>query len=404
MEDGKRCAVLVDKLTKRVSIIPTAALKAARSPMALMQFDETKTDVIADDWSEEDAKRYARMNMTDKYNTDKPIADAARATGRYPYAEMPDKEYDALFHRMDKKEYLAKVGDVKEREEAEMAAVIAARKEDDRVRELDCTGLKILYLYGYGTSAMLCEREQLAGLKATFPNATIDVLEGFHPLTERKHLVCIEDNHPTLLSLWRSKTPLYCHAYHECPPSDPADFTAQYSTAQQVQYAKPSKADMEAAVAKTAEHMVANGGFHAVIGFSCGGEIVAQLIGKLAEINDKVTTPTSFVGIFGSRCLYPKYGSPLEGRLPPGLKAVHVHGTKDDEDAFRKDAKGNKDILFDQEEFAKLWSDAGIQVSTMIFDGGHEVPKLNRQHDTVYLPMKRALGWPFDSAPTGTLT
>ena len=48
------------------------------------------------------------------------------------------------------------------------------------MRELDCTGLKILYLYGYGTSAMLCEREQLAGLKATFPN--VDDIEMMPPL------------------------------------------------------------------------------------------------------------------------------------------------------------------------------------------------------------------------------
>ena len=34
--------------------------------------------------------------------------------------------YEALFHRMDKKEYVSKVGAVKEREEAEKAAVIAA--------------------------------------------------------------------------------------------------------------------------------------------------------------------------------------------------------------------------------------------------------------------------------------
>lgn len=373
MDEEKRCCVLVDKVTKRISIMSADCLRMARMPTALMKFDPTKTDIIFEDCSEDDAKLYARMNSKDKYMAEKPVADAARAAGKYPYQGMDGKEYDAMFHRMDKAEYLQKVGAVKAAEEAEKAAEVASRKEDQRVRDSDCTGLKILYLYGYGTSEMLCEREQLAGLKEVFPNATIDVLEGFHQLTERKHFVCIEDNHPNLLSLWHAKTPLFCHAFHECPPSDPDDFTIQTCKGQSLQYAKPTKADMDAAVEKTAAHIVQSGGYQAVIGFSCGGEVVAQLIGKLAEINDQVATPTTFVGIFGSRCLYPKYGSPLNGRLPAGLKAVHIHGRRDDEDAFKVDKHGNKERLYDQQEFARLWAAAGIDTQTMLFDGGHEV-------------------------------
>ena len=64
--EDKFC-VLVDRETKRTSIITAAAYRAACLPTALLKFDPSKTIVIADDFSEEDAKRYARMNNPDAY-------------------------------------------------------------------------------------------------------------------------------------------------------------------------------------------------------------------------------------------------------------------------------------------------------------------------------------------------
>jgi hypothetical protein len=471
-EEEKRCCVLVDRATKRVSILPASFLKVARMPTAIMKFDETKTEIIAEDWPEEDAKRYARLNMKDKFMASVAQAREARERGAYPYAQMPQAEYDALFHRMTKEEYEAKRGAVIEQEEAAEAAKRAAQKADVEDRAKDCSGLKILFLYGCARASahpepvlllLSLSAPQLTQLLPSCPltapscslrphrrhveaalrtradcRAARDVPQRHDrhprglPPTDRAQaprvhrgqppepvqpvevrtaappaartrpraaVIACAHAHPHLrVRPRRSNTPLYCYAYHETPPTADDDFTIQTCKAQDgLRYAKPALADMDAACARVAEHMIAAGGYHAVMGFSCGGEIVAHLIGKLAEVNAKARIPTTMVALFGVRCLYKKYGSPLEGPLPAGLKAIHVHGSKDDEDAFQDD------ILADQAEFESRFKAAGVEMQKVIFDGGHAMPKLTLMHDTVYLPMKRFFNWsPGESAATGS--
>lgn len=387
-ESEEMFAVLLDKETKRVSILPARALAAMRLPTALLRFDATTTTIIADDFSKADAQRYARVNTPDPMMTTEQEAREGRARGSAPYAQMPSADFEHLFHRMTKEEFLDRLAGIKEDENAEAEAKRLEREAEAALRKSDCTGLKVLFLYGYGNSKALVEREQVQPLKDIFPNATIDVLEGNLQLTKREHLACIEDNHPNLLRLWKDGgVPLYCYAYHEVPPASKDDQTIQTCKGQKLQYAKPTLMDTEAACERVAAHMIANGGYHAIFGFSCGGEIVSMLLGKLAEVNDKAAVKTTMVGLFGVRCLYDKYGSPLEGRLPAGLKVVHVHGCKDNEDAR------SVDLLADQAEFKERLAAVGLECATMVFDGGHEMPKLNPSYDRVYTPMKRFFAW-----------
>lgn len=245
-----------------------------------------KWDLIADDFTEEEANRYVRLNWKDRLFTPYEQAKDDRARGLVPYVDMTDDEFEALFYRMTKEEYLEAARPEVEKEAAEKAAKEAHLKEQSRMRNLDCTGVKVLYLYGYGQSAMLVEAKVLNGIKQMLPNAQVEVLEGFVRLTERKMYANIEDNNIALTRMGvHEGVPLYCYAPIEVPPVDPNDFTAYVCENQGVRFAKPAHADMQKAVDKTVEHIVRQGGYDLIMGFSCGGEVVSMVMGRLEEIN-----------------------------------------------------------------------------------------------------------------------
>jgi hypothetical protein len=358
--------------------------------------------LIADDFSEEDANRYAKMNYKDRMMATYPVAIDARKRGHTPYVEMSDEEFEALFHRMTKEEYFDALPGLLKREQEEEEAKKKERADEFALRERDSTGLRILYLYGYGNNKILAETKQLKGMKTIFPGATIDVLEGPIELTGpggigRRFMANIEDNNPDLLYMARqdSSMVLRCYCPIEQPPEDPKDRTIQYCKAQKkLPYAKASKKEMDKAVDWVAEQIVSAGGYDMIAGFSCGGEVVSVLIGKLAEINRKVRTPTRFVTLFGVRNLYFKYGSPLKGELPSDLKVILVHGSRDDEDLLPKtlkdeDNEGN--IFYDLDLFKEQFDEVGVPYLECVFDGGHMLPEYVHafNEDHVYVPMKK---------------
>jgi hypothetical protein len=103
-----RCCILVDRVSRRIIVYPADFLTNPR-----FQIDESSTEIIFEDCSEEEALRYKTMHHEGKgYHQlmcAKPAADEARERGQAPYAQMSQDEYDALFHRMSKQEFLNKV-------------------------------------------------------------------------------------------------------------------------------------------------------------------------------------------------------------------------------------------------------------------------------------------------------
>ena len=379
-ESDKKWTVLCHADSKLLSTGPSMGMKP-----------HGKWELIADDFTEEDADRYVRMNWKDRYFTEYENAKIDRERGLTPYAEMSEQEFENLFYRMTKTEYWQKCGAVKREEEIEKAKEQAEKQAKQALRNLDCTGLKVLYLYGYGNSAVLAKRAQLKGFEEIFQGAEVEILEGFVQLTERRLMANIEDNNPDLVRMMQQKSMnLYCYAPIEVPPENPeTDPTVAYCRTQDLQYAKASKAEMDKAVMKVKEHTINKGGYHMVMGFSCGGEVCAQLVGELASINSQVSIPTTYVGLFGTRCLYAKYGNPLKD-VPAGTRVAIVHGKADDEDMI-KEAKG--DTLYDAELFKKEFNAAGCSTIMCVFHGRHEMPELDLMNDYVYLPMKALLDW-----------
>jgi hypothetical protein len=376
--DTKWCA-LVHRTTKWISIGKSYAMAPDGTGYG-------KWDLISDQFTEQEANRYVRMNWKDRLFTPYEQAQENRTRGLVPYCKMDDEEFEALFYRMSLEEFMEAQKPEIEKEAREKAEKEAEFAEDMRLRKLDCKGFKVLYLYGYGNSSQLVEANQLKGLKQMLPNAQIETLEGFIRLTKRKSYANSEDNNPNLVRMGLHEgVALYCYAEIECPPEDPGDFTAHKCEAQGVMFAKAKKKDMEWAVKKTAQHIIDNGGYDLICGFSCGGEVVAQLIGKLSEINEKVARPTRAVAMFGTRCLYGKYGAPLDGPIPHGLKVGLVFGDMDDEE--RPDF--TEDNLWDMNEFHSKFEAAGIDSKRFVFGGKHEMPEYQPVSDPVHLPLKR---------------
>ena len=340
--------------------------------------------VVADDFSESDAERYVKLNWRDRYFTAYPQAVEDRKRGMYPYQDLNDEEFEALFYRMTKEEYLEAAVPERKKEEEEKAKELAAKREEARVTMIDCTGFKVLYLYGYGTSETLVKNGPLKELQKGLKGAQFDVLEGWHRLSKRSEFANIEDNHPELVKMsLQEGVPTFCYAPIEVPPRSEDDFTALLCKAQNIKFAKPALEDVEKAMDKIIEHIVEQGGYDMIMGFSCGGEIVSMLVGRLSEINKRAERPTKAITLMGTRCLYKKYGEPLDN-VPVGIKACIMHGHEDDEER----PPFTEDNYWDLKEFESKFKAAGMDVLTIKFDGVHETPIHMPTQDPVYVQWK----------------
>ena len=343
--------------------------------------------VVADDFTEDDANRYVKMNWRDRYFSAYPKAIEDRERGYYPYVDLDDDEFEALFYRMTKEEYLEKAQPVREQERRDAEAEKARKQEEVRIMMLECTGFKVLYLYGYANSEQLVRSGPIKDIEKSLKGAQIDVLEGWHQLSRRKDFANIEDNHPELVKMsLQEGVPAYCYAPIEVPPESEDDFTAYLCKAQNTRFAKASKKDVDKACDKVVEHVVKQGGYDMIMGFSCGGEIVAQLVGRLSEINRRADRPTKAITLMGTRCLYKKYGEPLDN-VPVGIKAAIIHGHEDDEER----PPWTEDNTWDMKEFESKFKAAGMDVLSIVFGGGHETPGWLPTDDPVYTPWKSFL-------------
>ena len=194
-------------------------------------------------------------------------------------------------------------------------------------------------------------------------------------LTEKKHFASVIDYSPQLVELGLSGTAGYDlegYGHIESPAEDPDNDPTCQTNCEGVKWAKMSKESMAYAVSKVKEKFLENDGYHAVIGFSQGGEVIQNFLNELPELNKRVTNKCKMFGLFGTRTYYKKYG-PLTAKFNPyEMKAFIAMGVNDDEDT--KDATRKTDNLWDLQEFAKLYSDHGCHVYTVTHQGGHEFP------------------------------
>jgi predicted esterase len=136
-----------------------------------------------------------------------------------------------------------------------------------------------------------------------------------------------------------------------------------------------SKTDMQSAVWYVAGFIEDKGGFDMVCGFSQGGEVIAELIKELPTLNSKLATPVRMLALFGTRNLYAKYGVPRI-RFNEGAMKAYVTMGRDDHDDQLDKADGQ-----DLQELVQIWSEAGMNVVSTTYEGGHEMPKTG---DPVY--------------------
>lgn len=111
----------------------------------------------------------------------------------------------------------------------------------------------------------------------------------------------------------------------------PHDKTARRAS-DGTEYAAPSCASLEAAVAHVRGLIVASGGYDMLVGFSQGGLVLAVLLKGILELNARTRVPVTRFAIFGTRELYSdKYGAPVFTLEPPlSIKGFFAHGRKDD--------------------------------------------------------------------------
>jgi len=88
--------------------------------------------IVATDFTEEDAKLYIRMNWKDM--TPKSVADGHRSWDHPKYKDYTEAEYDALWYRMTKAEFVksAPAARIAEAEAAEQEKIKAAEKAAER--------------------------------------------------------------------------------------------------------------------------------------------------------------------------------------------------------------------------------------------------------------------------------
>jgi dienelactone hydrolase len=360
------CYVMVHRETKWVEWGETKNVEGIKFDSAKGTGLVPKWDLIASDFTEDQARRFCRMHARDKFLTPYQQAIEDRKRGHTHLKEMTDDEFEALYYTMSKEEFLAAEKPVIEKEKQEKAKAEAEKEYQAKLNNLECQGFKCLYLYGFGNSVALTETGPIKGVRKMLPGAQVDIMEGWYQLTKRSQYASIEDANPQLVKMGlKEGVRLYCYAHIEVPPDDPDnDFTVLECKAQGIKAAKPRKKDVDRAVDKTAEYIIKNGGYDMVCGFSCGGEVTSMLFKKLQYINERAERPTRIVGVFGTRCLYGKYGNPCEeAPIPPGTKAFVVHGHKDDEER----PPWTQDNLWDVREFKAKWEAAGIDVCACVF-------------------------------------
>jgi len=248
--------------------------------------------------------------------------------------------------------------------------------------------LKILYLHGHSNNKEIGLR-QVEAVRGMWPfgHPIIDILEGNVDLTMKAHFASVIDYSPQLVELGLGGGPGYQlkgYGHIEAPAADPKNDPTAQTNCEGVTWAKMSKASMEFALDALEAHVVKEGGYDIILGFSQGGEVVQNLINRIQALNARVETKTAIIALFGTRIYFKKYGAitakfapaPEEGK-PCELKAFVVMGQKDDEDI--KDASRDTDNLWDLKEFRTAFEAAGIQVHTDTHPGGHEMPDIKMQ-------------------------
>ena len=268
-----------------------------------------------------------------------------------------------------------------------MEAEKARKQEEVRIMMLWCTGFKVLYLYGYANSEQLV-RSGPIWRHREIPQGGPDRRPGRMAPAQPPEGFCEHRGQPPRAGedVPPGGRGAYCYAPIEVPPESEDDFTAYLCKAQNTRFAKASKKDVDKACDKVVEHVVKQGGYDMIMGFSCGGEIVAQLVGRLSEINRRADRPTKAITLMGTRCLYKKYGEPLDN-VPVGIKAAIIHGHEDDEER----PPWTEDNTWDMKEFESKFKAAGMDVLSIVFGGGHETPGWLPTDDPVYTPWKSFL-------------
>ena len=258
------------------------------------------------------------------------------------------------------------------------------RKEEGRKQ------LRILYLHGHSNNKEIGVR-QVEAMRNMWPfgHPIIEILEGNVDLTTKAHFASVVDYSPQLVELGLAGGKGYQlkgYGHIEAPATDPKNDPTCQTNCEGVTWAKMSKASMDFALDALEKHVVKEGGYDMIVGFSQGGEVVQNLLNRLQAINEKVEHKTKVIALFGTRIYYKKYG-PITAKFapapeedtPPELKAFVVMGQKDNEDI--KDASRDTDNLWDLKEFKSTLEAAGIEVQTETHPGGHEMPDV-KMHGT----------------------
>jgi predicted esterase len=219
--------------------------------------------------------------------------------------------------------------------------------------------MRVLFLHGYGGAMELVDISTQE-LRKSLPGSQVDVLPGWIKIHTEAQLACLE-GHKANASLLRAARAGLFELF-------------AYATYDEVTD-RMRKADMDAAVDRLANHISTASGFDVVCGFSQGGEVVANLLRRLPQLNEQLSTPVRVIGIFSTRTHH-TFGDHIGG--PPAvrfganeLSAFICCGEQDDFD--KEDA--NAGNLDDMEAIARMIQVTGADCVTMHHRGGHEMPK-----------------------------
>ena len=254
-------------------------------------------------------------------------------------------------------------------------------RHPDLKREIDeRLPMRILYLHGHANNLEIGNKQVEAMKSCMVAKPQIHVLEGNVSLSTKPHFASVIDYSPHLVELGLAGAKGYQlqgYGHIEAPAADPKNDPTAQTNCEGVTWAKMSQASMDHALEKLVDKIEEEGGYDAIIGFSQGGEVVQNLINRIPELNEKLEYPIKFIGLFGTRIYYKKYG-PVTAKFEPGqLKAFVCMGLQDNEDT--KDATRNTDNLWDLEEFKNVFEGAGIETVTDTHAGGHEMPDMKME-------------------------
>jgi len=228
--------------------------------------------------------------------------------------------------------------------------------------------MRALFLHGYGMNADLAEYGMLPALKAALPaDVSLEVLQGWVALTEDRqfgNLGSDPANQSLVMHGRRGTVKLYGYADYDGPGSEEQEHgTWDVST-------------LSSVLDRVGQHIVSNGGYDVLIGFSQGGEIVANLVRRLPLINQQVPgRPVRAIAIFSTR-LHHSFSPHLGGAPTVSFEPGMLHAFVSSGQADRFDMQGGADDpLFDMKAVGDALGRTGAAVLAVPHEGGHEMPK-----------------------------